>query len=222
VRELAANILEHVNQPWTFPLLVELLKDAPNSTPSTAANAIYDLNMKDKKHEILGEVIRICAVDSSDSYRIVASKLILSIGNIGGKEDIDPLLTLERKEPWPELKAEFQKALAKLGYLKSVREIENELLHSDGRGKVAAMEKVKYLNDTAWIPKVVPMLLDEEEGSAGHIGPANFRWKVCEHAIDLLRIIDPEKRITFPEVRPMNYSHEQLTQARQAYGLKTK
>jgi hypothetical protein len=218
VRDLVVLLLHHVRQPWVFPYLIELLHDTVSTIPGTAAEGIYLLNPKDKKDVLLQEVTRICTSHASDERRIIASRLILTLGNIGGKGDIEPLLALSINEKMPEIQLEFQKALAKFGYQKSIREIEFELTHANGFGKVDALRKVEYLKDPSWVPKIKPMLLDEEVGSTTEMGNITIRWNVCDRAVDVLRKIDPEKRIKFPEFWAAGYSADLIQQARQAYG----
>jgi hypothetical protein len=222
VRDLAGLLLIHVSQPWVFPYYLELLKDPVPSIASLAADGIYRLSLPEKKDVILQEIERISALDSGDSRRLLAHNLILAAGNTCGIGDVDRLLILSKKEPSPKLQVEYQKALAKIGYQKSIREIEFQIANSDGFGKVGAIRKVEYINQASWMPKIVPLLLDEEIGATAQRGPATFRWRVCDKAIDVLRILDPEKRINFPKTEYTGYTREQVRNARHAYGLKTK
>jgi hypothetical protein len=222
VRNLTGELLEHVNQPWVFPYYMVLLRDPVSTIVGLAAEGIFLLSPKEHKEEVIREVERISSINDSDNYKMLAYNLILALGNVCDKGDVDKILSLAKRESSPELKTQYQKALAKIGYQKSLREIDFELTHANGYGKVEAMKKLEYINDPSWVPKVAHLLLDEEAGANAPMGPITIYWRVCDKAIDLLRKLDPQKRITFPEYSASAYKQELVKQARQAYGLTTK
>src|SRR5690606_32106760 len=231
VRENLILVLHSVNQPWCFGYYLVFLRDRSYSIRMLAADGVLLLDSEVDPAKILAEIKRINSEMHNSRERVVIP-LILAIGNSRESKVLDPLLDLfehERSisvggEPWkPDAIVSYQKATAKLGFLKSVREIEIELVSGDGYGRFKALEKVEYLNDPAWIEKVKPLLWDEEIGWSAPMGPHRLTQRVCDHAVMVLKKLDPSATESLRGlVRGQQYSDEEMDTIRKAYGVVTK
>ncbi len=222
VRSTTLSFLCFINQPWCFPLLLSSMRDPVVTNRAIAAEGLLKLSLPDSKRFLFDELTFQYQNYQGDQL-LPLEGLILSIGNTGTKDDIERLLALRSREKTELLMSAYQKALAKLGYPKSVTKIEHDLIGGDAVQKMDALETVNYIGTSYWVPMVTPLLNDESVAQSSMIGDVKITKKVCDLAINTLRIIDPEKRITFEDPYaskgPIPYSREQVAGAKKAYGL---
>ncbi|MEO6098024.1 MAG: hypothetical protein ABIW76_21120 [Fibrobacteria bacterium] len=226
VRENLILVLHSINQPWCFSYYLAFMKDRSYSIRMLAADGMMLLDSAANPMKILPEIKRINSEKHELRDRVVIP-LVLSVGNSRDSKALEPLVELfeyERsmsvgRESWmPDVLGSFQKATAKLGFLKTVREIERELISGTGRERFKALEKVEYLNDPVWIDKIKPLLLDEEIGWSAPMGPYTATHRVCDQTVHVLRIMDGSSKIKIRElVRGQEYSDEELDAVRKAY-----
>ncbi len=222
VRENLLTVLQYINQPWCYQYYLELLKDPLYQIRIPASEGMADLKFGVNAAELTAEISRQNSVGQEDRKEVV-SNLVLAVGNTRDPKALEPLLVLYKSEKDSEVRAAYQEASAKLGYKKTIREIELELIGSDGFGKVRALVKVNYIDTQDWIEKVKPLLLDAQTGWTAPMGPATLTLRVCDLAVNTLRKIDPEKKITFPEKsRGVHYSEAEMQEARKAYAVANK
>ncbi len=219
VRERLTLLLQDFSQPFCFNYYLELLKDTSASIRNLACEGIGMMGSAVDGKALLAEIKRLNSIHS-DGREYGVIDLILAIGNTRNPKMLEPLLFLYQHEKDPDIRPAYQKATAKLGYKKTMHEIELELIGSDEFGKSSALAKVNYIDSPEWVEKVKPLLLDERVGWSAPMGPKRITLRVCDLAVNTMRKIDPEKRIAFPE-KPlgMHYSEEEMTAIRKAYGV---
>lgn len=157
------TLLQGAEQPWCFKYYLELLKDHDGAIRSDAAKGISDLGSGIDAKKLMSEIDRLNAVVGNERILGMAN-LVLAIGNSKDPSLLESLLLHYSKEIDPALREAYQKATAKLGFKKSIREIEIQLLSGDGYQKNDALVKVLYINSPEWVGTLVPLLIDEEVG----------------------------------------------------------
>ncbi len=218
-REILLRFCMHYASPWSKEILFQLIRDKNSSIRAMAAEEVRGRSRKgDAKRLFLDLEFQYSQKDNESS---VANELVLAIGNTKEIEAVEPLMILRKKEKDPETLEAYDRALAKLGFQKETRKIDFALKHGAPKDKSKALKALQYINDVVWIPKIVPLLLNEMATHHTSMGPENFTLRVCDEALETLAMIDPEKKIPFevtpPEGTP--FSKEQMNTVRKAYGL---
>jgi len=219
VRKLTLLVLRHINIPWCFDLYVKGYNDKIESNRVFSGQGIKKLNLPDKNEQVYKLIELQYKKHPGEEGRIIMD-LILTLGNTGNESDIEPLLILKNKENETDIIEVYNMALAKVGYVKAIRDLEKKLIASTPEEKKEALEHINYLENPDWIKKVSPLLLDEGIADIVHFGRnKSFKRPVCSHVINTLKIIDPENKLDFDDPVPKPYNEEQIKIARELYGV---
>jgi hypothetical protein len=224
VRSATLSFMVFISQPWCLKNFLKCMRDPVGTNRSLASLGLEKLSLPDSRKSILDEL----SFQKSHYFGedlLPIEGLILTIGKIGTKDDIPQLVSMLEKEQANALRIAYQKALAKLGYEPSRKEIVDELTLGTPLIKKEALAKISYIGSSEWVGKVIPLLLDETVVQSFTIGNARVTKRVCELAINTLRDIDTTHIIPFsdPYVTqgPISYSAQQIESVRTLYGLKS-
>lgn len=218
VREVLVRFALAYKGDWSRELCFALLKDSGSSVRTLAASGLQEKARPQDAPRLLQELERQYHDYPADSRAV--EDLVLAGGNTGDAKLVEPLLTLRKKESDPELRDDYDKALAKLGYLKEIRLLHQHLEHGPPAAKGKAMTAIRYINKPEWVKSIAAQLRDEQVVRHLSLGPATFTIRVCDDAINTLRVIDTEKRVP-ADIEEFNgpYPEKQLSACRKAYGV---
>lgn len=219
VRNNALTFCTLISQEWCLPHFFQCLNDPIIAHRSIAAQGILKLSPENKKTEIYN-AISVLYNNSEKDNQSAISYCILTIGNIGDKNDITLLEKLrDQFSKIDILESAYQQSLAKLGHEKSITQIKEELKLGKPEDKIKALQKVSYINIPSWIEDVKPLLLDTTIAISIQMGRGSFRInkKVCDYAINTLIIIDPDKKITFDPMTHKPFTDEQIKDVQTLY-----
>lgn len=217
VREILVRFCDHFKEDWSREILIRLLRDPYGSVRSIAASALSERARPEDAPRLTEELKRQYAGLKPDDRN--TEELAIALGNAGSPASVDPLLEARRLEKDPDRLLALDKALAKLGYEKEIRRMGLALERGSAEEIDRALSAVAYIGKPEWIGKVKPLLLDERVARHLELGPATFKVRVCDLAINTLRAIDPDAKVPDVPESQGPYKAEALKRWRTAYGL---
>ncbi len=217
-RELVLEISDRLQTDWSRELLFKGLKDKDAALQYRSSEMLLEHGKPSDAKRLYSELELRYPSTANDETNV---NLLLALGNTGDSGMVEPLLTLRKKEKALETLEAYDKALAKLGFIKETRKLTFALEHGSPADKAKALTTLRYIHKPDWIPKVIPLLTNKLVARHTSMGPATFSIRVCDEAIATLGIIDPEKKIPFEvsDIFGNPFSSEELHQAQTAYGL---
>lgn len=218
-RELMVALAQDSNAKWGREMLFGMIKSKDEATRFQAGEALLDKVSPDDAKKPL-DALRADRPHSGGDDEFTMH-LVQATGNTGDGSAIEPLMVLQKKEKRPEASHAYHQALAKLKFPKETRKLDFAREHGSAGEKAIALRDLRYINQAEWLPKTIPLLMDEMVARHTSKGPATFRIRVCDEAIATLGTIDPAKKIPFEvsDIFGYPFSDDQLAQARRAYGL---
>jgi len=217
VRDVLVGFLIHFKNAWSTTLLLKMGKDSSPSIRAGIASEILERAAPEHFKPLIEIIKWHYTLPEKDGENLPVAEWILAAGKAATSKDVDDLLGLAKKEKDPELQEAYQYALGKAGYVKETRRLEFVLKSGTPEQKNAALTEIQFINDKRWIPKVVPLLWEDEIAKQLQLGPATFYFKVCDIALITLLTLDPQRLPDRAEIRDYPFLKPQIEVARKEF-----